>query len=314
MPFLAFAPPTGPYAVGQADVMWEGGAGRRLVVRIFYPSRPSEAETCGKAGWLPTSHGANAVSYAESYARFFWKPGVTSALVGGLGFLPLMSSVATQTLDGAALADDLDALDAVVFSHGLGGNRSCYSAVCIELASHGYLVICPEHCDGSASISILPDKSVVPHRVVPGTAVVPQIPARIKRGFTRTLIPEEQPSPLTQHQVRNTQLQQRAQEMCFIADCLEHIGHGRGGGSEGGGGRSTADAHGGKADGGGGTPDRGGHGGGATEAQEGRAAGVHRGCFACVSCCARRVRLGIFRCLCLRVCVYFCVCVCVLRV
>src|SRR6056300_2030549 len=102
MPFLAFAPPTGPYAVGQADVMWEGGAGHRVVVRIFYPSRPSEAETCGKAGWLPTSHGANAVSYAESYARFFWKPGVTSALVGGLGFLPLMSSVATQTLDGAA--------------------------------------------------------------------------------------------------------------------------------------------------------------------------------------------------------------------
>ena len=41
-------------------------------------------------------------------------------------------------------------------------------------------------------------------RIIPGTAVVPQMPARIKRGFTRTLIPEEQPKPLTQYQVQNS--------------------------------------------------------------------------------------------------------------
>lgn len=164
MPFLTFPPPSGPYSVGQGDVMWEGRGGMRLVIRIFYPARPTEAETCAKAEWLPTSYGANAVTYAESYARFFWKPGVTSAVVGGMGFLPLMKSVTTQTLDGAAVADDLDALHVIVYSHGLGGNRSCYSSVCIDMASHGYVVVCPEHADGSASISILPDKSVVPHR------------------------------------------------------------------------------------------------------------------------------------------------------
>ena len=42
----------------------------------------------------------------------------------------------------------------VVFSHGLGGSRNAYSHLAGSLASHGIVVICPEHRDGSSIVSL----------------------------------------------------------------------------------------------------------------------------------------------------------------
>lgn len=45
----------------------------------------------------------------------------------------------------------------MVFSHGLGGTRNAYSHIAGSMAAHGVVVICPEHRDGSAALSIIRD-------------------------------------------------------------------------------------------------------------------------------------------------------------
>lgn len=43
----------------------------------------------------------------------------------------------------------------MIFSHGLGGGRNSYSYIAGSLASHGVVVFCPEHRDGSAVVSFI---------------------------------------------------------------------------------------------------------------------------------------------------------------
>ncbi len=41
----------------------------------------------------------------------------------------------------------------MLFSHGLGGSRNAYSHICGSLASHGIVVVAPDHRDGSSPIN-----------------------------------------------------------------------------------------------------------------------------------------------------------------
>src|SRR5688572_5781033 len=50
----------------------------------------------------------------------------------------------------------------MIFSHGLGGGRNSYSYIAGSLASHGVVVICPEHRDGSAVTTFMRSPSQKP--------------------------------------------------------------------------------------------------------------------------------------------------------
>jgi platelet-activating factor acetylhydrolase len=54
-----------------------------------------------------------------------------------------------------------------MFSHGLGGSRNAYSHICGSLASHGIVVIAPDHRDGSSPINFIhtPDEKEKTKRV-----------------------------------------------------------------------------------------------------------------------------------------------------
>ena len=54
----------------------------------------------------------------------------------------------------------------MVFSHGLSGTRNAYSHITGSLASHGMVVIAPEHRDGSAPISFINNQDGSPPKAI----------------------------------------------------------------------------------------------------------------------------------------------------
>lgn len=50
---------------------------------------------------------------------------------------------------------DLPKFPLILFSHGLGGTRTCYSSVCGEFASQGFIVCAIEHRDGSGPRTVI---------------------------------------------------------------------------------------------------------------------------------------------------------------
>ncbi|KRX17630.1 Platelet-activating factor acetylhydrolase [Trichinella nelsoni] len=120
--------PSGPYIVGALDVITEHTE-QGCFFRLFYPCQIDEKSnsTTENTPWVARS------KYIDGYG---------DAMVPAKWMQPCCS------LDGTC-SDAKYPL--IIFSHGLGGNRLVYSAVCTELASHGYIVAAIEHRDGSAS-------------------------------------------------------------------------------------------------------------------------------------------------------------------
>lgn len=147
--------PSGNFAVGVRDLEYyvpaDHGAvtgGNHLVGRLFYPgaAAPGLPTT-----WIPS------YQYASGYVNFMlfltkdWKwrlaQYILKPIVYLLGITQRLPVTYNARLDRTAAPYPF-----VIFSHGLAGNRNTYSSTCIELASHGYVVLAVEHADGSASM------------------------------------------------------------------------------------------------------------------------------------------------------------------
>lgn len=151
---------TGPYKVGTIDVeapvanipsSTESPDPRitTLRFRIFYPCE-SPSQTPKPVRWLPSPQRA----VLGAYARFL---GAGPYSATAFSYLPnaiyrtVIPALRDAPLKPAPTSSGK--WPVMVFSHGLGGNRNSYSHIPGSLASHGLVVIAPEHRDGSAPIT-----------------------------------------------------------------------------------------------------------------------------------------------------------------
>jgi platelet-activating factor acetylhydrolase len=100
-----------------------------------------------------------------------------------------------------------------IFSHGLGGNRNAYSYLAGSLASYGVVVICPEHRDGSAALTLIRDPQSQNHK-------------RTRRVVPYVRLPHTQVREIWD--ARNNQLRIRLWELGLIFEALTAIDRGDG--------------------------------------------------------------------------------------
>lgn len=162
-PIPAFPSYSGPYKVGTVDVEVpvselsspspapENATDIETIqFRIFYPT-VNESKQPG-IGWLPSPQR----HHVSAYTRFL---GFGDALANLLSFIPRHLHYTTipvhKNADLRQPYTENQKWPTMIFSHGLGGGRNSYSYVAGSLASHGVVVICPEHRDGSAVTSFM---------------------------------------------------------------------------------------------------------------------------------------------------------------
>lgn len=125
----------GPYSVSCTDLMFKY-TNKSTFLRLYYPSHSDEhSETI----WIPNKE------YFFGLSKFLgtrWLMGkILNSLFGSMT-APVSWNSPLRTGEKYPL---------IVFSHGLGAFRTIYSAIGIDLASHGFIVAVVEHRDGSAS-------------------------------------------------------------------------------------------------------------------------------------------------------------------
>ncbi|XP_066215356.1 platelet-activating factor acetylhydrolase [Saccopteryx leptura] len=126
---------SGPYSVGCTDLMSQY-TNKSTFLRLYYPSKDADhPDTI----WIPNKE------YFFGLSKFLgthWLMGKILSLFFGSLTIPASWNSPVRTDEKYPL---------IIFSHGLGAFRTIYSAIGMELASHGFIVATVEHRDGSAS-------------------------------------------------------------------------------------------------------------------------------------------------------------------
>ncbi|XP_061050988.1 platelet-activating factor acetylhydrolase isoform X1 [Eubalaena glacialis] len=125
----------GSYSVGCTDLMLDYTS-KGTFLRLYYPSQDDDhPDTL----WIPNKE------YFFGLGKFLgthWLMGKILSLFFGSMTTPAAWNSPLRTGEKYPL---------IIFSHGLGAFRTIYSAIGIDLASHGFIVAAIEHRDGSAS-------------------------------------------------------------------------------------------------------------------------------------------------------------------
>ncbi|KAI1437506.1 phospholipase A2 [Xylaria sp. CBS 124048] len=220
-PVPRFPELTGPYKVGSVDVEIpvselespahapENAADVDTIqFRIFYPC---DSNANGRRiTWLP----APQRDYLSAYIKFL---GVGPLIAEAASFLPRhLHYTSIPVYDNAPIleAETPDGRwPTMIFSHGLGGSRNAYSQIVGSLASHGVVVVCPEHRDGSAIVSFV-------------KVLNPQ--SKFFKNSQRTVHYRRIPQDPTEevYQMRNDQLRIRLWELGLIHEALLQVDEG----------------------------------------------------------------------------------------
>ncbi|RYP22094.1 hypothetical protein DL765_001853 [Monosporascus sp. GIB2] len=220
-PIPRFPEYTGPYKVGTVDVEipvseLESPAPapanaseiETIQFRIFYPAQPdSEGK---RITWLP----APQRDHLSAYIKFL---GVGPFWAQAASFLPRhLHYTSIPVIKNAPLLEPETPnkrWPTAIFSHGLGGNRNAYSQIVGSVASHGVVVVCPEHRDGSAVVSFVR---------IPSEQKQDQY-SFFRRQYARRVIPYRRiPHEVTDeiHELRNEQLRVRLWELGLVHEAV----------------------------------------------------------------------------------------------
>lgn len=133
---------------------------------------------------------------------------------------------------------DMPKFPLILFSHGLGGTRACYSSICGEFASHGFICAAIEHRDGSGPMTVVnhpPEDSVrrVESEAIYQTKYHKHQTRRRTYDEVPCVIPafdkyDTSPKHEVDHELRSAQLDLRVAEIDEAYRIMIEIASGRG--------------------------------------------------------------------------------------
>ncbi len=159
MPVVVLPDPTGPYAVGTHTFHWVDSTRlewftaeraddyRELMVQIWYPARkPKEGSLVPYIDHLDQR--AEALGAAGGFPGFLTR------------YIDLFK---THSYQDARAIETTTSFPVLILSHGITGMRQLHTVLSEDLASHGYVVVAPNH-SYDANMVIFPDGRVVDYR------------------------------------------------------------------------------------------------------------------------------------------------------
>ncbi|XP_068609787.1 platelet-activating factor acetylhydrolase [Brachionichthys hirsutus] len=207
---LGIPPAKGPHPVGCTDFMMDHTV-KGSFFRLYYPCR--QTDKAEKPGWIPSREYFNGLADFMKINRAFSER-IFNHLFGSCK-IPAYLDAPFQAKEKCPV---------VVFSHGLGAFRTLYSAVCAELASHGFVVASVEHRDESSSATYYfreKTESEKANTKVPKTSDSSPDDLVKEWIYYRPLRHGESEFPL-----RNKQVKQRADECILALEKLTQINSG----------------------------------------------------------------------------------------